>query len=178
MFLTEPIALLGHLRERNCKRPKKPLRLTREIHLAFGCKKSNLPDMAFTQNFLYADSIEPISRSRSDEVFFLNIEACPEPGSPDFGFLAGAYVHCYISSPTLREAELYALEIMQGGGWRPHRFHEWDLLSPDTASEDSPNPDTPSPRHSVQEAEKNGHVLVFHCWDIDSAHPDEVPHHR
>lgn len=131
--------------------------------------------MAFTQNFLYADTIDPVIRSRSTEVFFLSIEACPEVGSPDFGFLGGAYVHCYVDSHSLRDAEIHALEILHGGGWRPHRFHEWDLLSAETASEDSPNPDTPCPQDCVEEARRNGHVIVFHCWDIDAADANENP---
>jgi hypothetical protein len=118
---------------------------------------------------LYSDHAGNVARSRPDEVFFLSIEACPEPGSDDFGEIGGAYVHCFVQADTLRESELRALELLRERGWRPHRLEGWELIHADVANREVIEDSGFSQFSMVQEALSEGEALAFYCWDIDAA---------
>jgi hypothetical protein len=118
---------------------------------------------------LYSDHAGNIARSRLDEVFFLSIEAYPEPGSEGFGDVGGAFVHCFVDADTLREAEVRGLELLHEHGWRPHRLEGWELLHRDTANREVIDDSGRSQFSQVEEALGGGESLAFYCWDIEGS---------
>ncbi len=129
----------------------------------------------FDPSNLYADTIGPVYRSGPGEVFFVRLEACPEPGSDEFGSSGGAYVNCYIDADDLRTAELRAVALIQANGWQPTRFDTWQLTCAEcaSASRDPEAPDAASPRELVQQALADGEVCEFYCWPIDAPDADD-----
>jgi hypothetical protein len=117
----------------------------------------------------FADSIEPICRICATEVFFLSVEAYPEPGSAEFGTTGGAFVHCYIDADTLRAAEERMVALLQDHGWRPHRLEGWEITSPAAADPMANDGSGVSQRDLVNEALKQDHALAFYRWDLDAA---------
>ena len=109
------------------------------------------------------------------EVFFIRMEACPEPGSEEFGREGGAFVNCYVDADDLRKAELRAIALIQYNGWQPRRFDTWQLTCAECASDarDPESPDAASPRELVQQALLDGEVCEFYCWPIDAPDADE-----
>jgi len=103
-----------------------------------------------------------------EEIFFVRMEACPEPGSAEFGSAGGAFVNCYVDAEDLRTAELRAIALIQQQGWRPYRFDTWQLTCGDCATDDPPDYDGPSPRELVQQARTDGECCVFHTFPIDA----------
>ncbi len=123
---------------------------------------------------LYSDTIAPVHRASPDEVFFISMEACPEPGSEDFGVEGGAFVNCYVDADDLRTAEICAIAHIQEQGWRPHRFSEWHLKCAECADDTEPEHGGDSPRKLIEQALLDGIVSVFHTWPIDA--PDAHDH--
>lgn len=122
---------------------------------------------------LFADTIAPVRRASSDEVFFICVEACPEPGAPDFGEFGGAFVNCYVDASDLRAAELAMIEMLQAEGWRPYRFDGWELTSLAIADADVPDDGSSSQRALVQKALTDGSACEFFCWEMNPPSPDE-----
>ena len=122
-----------------------------------------------TPDNLYSDQAGDVARSRPDEVFFLSIEAYPEPGSDDFGDVGGAFVHCFVNADTLREAELRALELLREHDWRPHQLEGWELIHPDGANREVTDDSGVSQFDQVEEALCKGESLAFYCWDIEGS---------
>ena len=92
---------------------------------------------------LYADGVAPVHRTKPGEVFFVRMEACPEPGSDEFGTTGGAYVNCYLDVDDLRSAELRAIALIQESGWQPQRFDTWELTCAECADDASPEDGAP-----------------------------------
>lgn len=131
--------------------------------------------MASTPNApaeLYADHIYPVTRATHQEVFFLSIEAYPEPGSEDFGNVGGAYVHCYLDVEDLRAAESGAIALLQEHGWRPHRLEGWEISSLDTANSTIRDDSGFCQCDLVRAALEDGQAVVFYSWEIDA--PDAM----
>lgn len=124
---------------------------------------------------LYSDTVEPVHRSLPEEVFFICLDADPEPGSDEFGVKGGAFVNCYVDADDLRTAELRAIALIQQEGWRPYRFDRWEITCVECAS-DSPSSeddDGPTARELVERALEDGGVCVFYCWPIDAPDAEE-----
>jgi hypothetical protein len=122
----------------------------------------------------YSDGIDPVRRSSSDEVFFLMIEARPEPHSDEFGQSGGAFVNCWVNADDLRTAERRAVELIHESGWRPHKFEEWRLVTKSTYEGDDPPEDgMPSSADLVDQALVDGEVCVFHTWPFDAPDDDD-----
>jgi hypothetical protein len=124
----------------------------------------------------YADSIEPVCRLCATEVFFLSVEAYPEPGSAEFGIVGGAFIHGYIDADTLRAAEERMVALLQDRGWRPHRLEGWEISSPEAADQTMADGNGVSQFDLVCEALEHGHGLAFYSWDLDATDAiDEEP---
>ena len=119
-------------------------------------------------NNLYADTIAPVHRTMPGEVFFISMEACPEPDSEDFGIEGGAYVNCYVDADDLRTAEIRAVTHIHEHGWRPQRFDTWHLTCAECADDTQPEHGGDSPRELIQQALLDGSVCIFHTWPIDA----------
>jgi len=122
----------------------------------------------------YSDSINPVRRSSSDELFLLTIEAHPEPNSEDYGEAGGAFVNCWVNADDLRTAERRAVALIQEHGWRPHRFEEWELVTRATYGERELRDDGGQDlREVVDQAFIDGEVCVFNTWPVDAPDADE-----
>lgn len=117
---------------------------------------------------LYSDSIGHVFREDRSEVFFLSVEAYPEPGSPDFGTAGGAFINCYLDADSLRDAELAMLEILREEGWRPYRLEGWEVTCAERAQAEPAEAGEPSQRDMVEEALNEGYAQVIYAWDIDA----------
>jgi hypothetical protein len=122
----------------------------------------------------YSDSINPVRRSSSDELFLLTIEAHPEPSSEDFGLAGGAFVNCWVNADDLRTAERRSVALIQEHGWRPHRFEEWELVTRATYGERELRGDGGQDlREFVDQAFIDGEVCAFNTWPVDASDADE-----
>jgi hypothetical protein len=122
----------------------------------------------------YADHIEPVYRSSSDELFFLTIEARPEPEVDEYGKAGGAFVSCWVNTDDLRTAERKAVTLIHGHGWRSHRFDEWKLVTRATyVDRDDQIDEEIDLRELVEQAFIDGEVCVFNCWPMDAPDADE-----
>ena len=120
------------------------------------------------QSDLYSDGFEPVTRAFAHEVFFLSIEACPEPGTDQFGSIGGAYIHCYLNVDSLREAEAKAIALVQERGWRPHRLEGWEITSTRTANLAVRDDFGHCQLDLIRIALAKGHALAFYTWEIDA----------
>jgi hypothetical protein len=121
----------------------------------------------------YSDGVEPVRRSSSEEVFFLIIEARPEPGSDDYGKAGGAFVNCWVNVDNLRSAERRAVALIMGNGWKPHRFEEWKLVTRETYRDLGPPEDgEPDLSEIVDQTLIDGEVAIFNAWPVDA--PDAI----
>ena len=102
------------------------------------------------------------------EVFFISIEACPEPESEDFGIEGGASVNCYVDADDLRTAEIRSVSLIRQHGWLPQRIDTWHLTCAECADDTRPEHGGDSPRELIQQALLDGEVCVFHTWPIDA----------
>jgi hypothetical protein len=126
-------------------------------------------------NNLFADSIAPVRRTMPGEVFFIRMEASPEPGSDDFGTEGGGFVNCYVDADDLRAAELRAISLIRDHGWQPLRFETWELTCGECANDTQSEDDAPTSRELVERALLDGECCVFFTWPIDAHdanHPD------
>lgn len=121
---------------------------------------------------LFADTIEPVRRSKPSEVFYLRMEACPNQDSEEFGTVGGAYVNCYVDADDLRSAEIRAIELLHEENWQPLGVDDWSLTSLDQAASVNPpeDPDATPPRELVRQALEDGEACEFHCWPADEDH--------
>jgi hypothetical protein len=76
---------------------------------------------------LFSDTIDPVTRESSAQIFFIRVEARPLEHIPEAAEVAGGYVNVWINTDVFRSAEIEALEAIENEGWRPHRFDEWSL---------------------------------------------------
>jgi hypothetical protein len=122
----------------------------------------------------YSDGIDPVRRSRADELFLLTIEARPEPSSEDHGEVRGAFVNCWVDADDLRAAERRAVALIGKHGWRPHRFEQWELVTRATYSTGQPSADDrPDLREALDQAFIDGEVCVFNTWPVDAPDADD-----
>jgi hypothetical protein len=116
------------------------------------------------QPVFYSDGIDPVRRSSPDELFLVTIEARPEPDSDEHGVAGGAFVNCWVNAEDLRTAERRAIALIEVGGWRPHRFHDWELVTRATYEGREPPDGGPDLREVVEQAFIDGEVSVFNTW--------------
>jgi hypothetical protein len=128
---------------------------------------------------LYSDTIDPVRRANPDELFFLILEARPEPGAEDFGSVGGAAVSCWVNADDLRSAELRAVALIEGHGWRPHRFDSWKIVNRETYADgevaSGDEPDGPELRGLAEQAFIDGEVCVFYTWPPDANDAEDDP---
>lgn len=122
---------------------------------------------------LYADTIDPVQRSMPGEVFFVSMEASPEPGSDDFGSAGGAFVNCYVDADDLRTAELRSISLIEQHGWQPQRLETWELASAQCANSEPSEDGGPTARELVEQALIEGECCVFYTWPIDAPDADD-----
>jgi hypothetical protein len=123
----------------------------------------------------YSDGVDPVSRSSSDEVFFLIIEARPELDSDDYGTAGGAFVNCWVNVDNLQSAERRAVALIRDNGWRPYRFEEWKLVTRETYADLGPPGDgEPDLSEIIDQAFIDGEVVIFNIWPVDAPDTDET----
>ena len=103
-----------------------------------------------------------------DEVFFIRMEASPEPGSDDFSTEGGGVVNCYVDADDLRTAELRAISLIRQHGWQPQRFETWELTCGECAKDTPADDGSPTSRELVEQALLDGECCVFYTWPIDA----------
>jgi len=123
----------------------------------------------FEQPTYFSDSIAPMRRSRSDELFLLIIEARPDPNADEYGEAGGAFVNCWVHADDLCLAERKAVAMIQEHRWRPHRFDSWELVTRETYADWEPSDDGESdPRDVVARAFTDGVVCEFCVWPVNA----------
>jgi hypothetical protein len=117
----------------------------------------------------FSDGIVPVRRASPDELFFITIEARPEPDADDYGVAGGAFVNCWVDADDLRTAERKAVALIHEAGWRPHRFDEWSIVSRDRSAgcqrESKVEPDF---SEFVDQAFVDGEVCLSNIWPVDA----------
>jgi hypothetical protein len=122
----------------------------------------------------YSDSIAPVRRSSPGELFFIIIEARPEPDTDEYEKSGGAFVNCWVDADDLRTAERRSVVLIQTGGWKPHRFEEWSIVTRETYMAWQPtDEDDVDLRELVEQAFTDGEVCVFNTWPVDAPDADE-----
>jgi len=119
---------------------------------------------------LFADTVEPVKRNTSDELFLFRIEAIPTPENPESSDVGGAYINAWVDTETLRDAEEIAIERIKEEGWSPIKFEHWELVCKDCYSKESHDKDAlPDIIECIDTALEYGVGLLFHTWQIDAA---------
>jgi hypothetical protein len=121
----------------------------------------------------YSDRIAPVQRDGPEQLFLVTLEARPAPGGEWEGVYGGAFVNCWIDADDLRSAERRAVELLGEGGWRPHRFEEWELVTRETYADEVPGEGEPDLREVVERAFADGAACVTHTWAVDAADAEE-----
>jgi hypothetical protein len=126
------------------------------------------------QPVYYSDRIDPVHRSSPDQLFFLIIEARPEPDSDEYGDAGGAFVSCFVDADDLRTAERQAVALIEQTGWRPCRFVEWKFVTSASFADHKTTDDEPDPRQMVEQTFIDGTVCVFQTWPVDAPDASEA----
>jgi len=122
------------------------------------------------EQMLFADTIEPVKRKTSDELFLLRIEATPTPVNPESDEVGGAYVNAWVDAATLREAEENAINRIKEEGWSPVKIERWELVCKDCYSEEFHDVEAlPDILDAIETAFEYGVGLIFHTWSLDEA---------
>jgi hypothetical protein len=122
------------------------------------------------KSMLFADTIEPVTRNTTEELFLLRIEAIPTPENPESADTGGAYINVWVDTATLSEAEEKAIERIKEEGWQPVKFEHWELVCKDCYSEESQDKEAlPDIIECIDTAFEYGVGLLFHTWPIDEA---------
>ena len=119
---------------------------------------------------LFADTIAPVRRLNTAELFLVRIVAKPFPENPEAREFGGAYVNCWVDADELRVAETRTLEVIESEAWRPAKFDHWELVSRRFYFENSSlNEDERSEfLNRVDEAFQFGISSVFNTWPLDA----------
>jgi hypothetical protein len=119
---------------------------------------------------LFSDTIEPVRRSRPDELFLVRILAKPLPENKEAAKTGGAYVNGWIDAEDLRTAEQTALARIRAEQWRPIKFDDWKLLCRKCYTDDADlgEDERQELLKRVEEAFKCGMSFTFHCWPVDA----------
>lgn len=117
----------------------------------------------------YSDTIDPVFRSRPDEVFLITIEAKPKLGSKESREFAGAYCNCWVNAEDLRTAERRTVQIMKENNWIAYRFDEWSLVDSEFYRDWKPKEEGDLDISGfADQALVDGAVLVSHTFPIDA----------
>jgi hypothetical protein len=119
---------------------------------------------------LFADTIAPVRRSKTDELFLIRVVAKPSPENCEAADSGGAYVNCRVDADDLRTAEQAAIDRIRTEQWQPTKFEHWELVCRRCYTNDS-RYDEDERRESlerVDEAFEHGIALTFHCWPGDA----------
>ena len=122
---------------------------------------------------LFADTIAPVRRLASGDVFLVRFLANPLPENPESSSVGGAYVNCWVDVEDLRAAEERAIQEMAHEQWKPTKFDHWELVS-HRCYIGNPDFDEEERREMLQRLDvalENGIALEFNCWPLGA--PDE-----
>ena len=88
----------------------------------------------------------------------LRYVARPDPRHPRPSKLAGAYINCWVSTPSVPEAQVLARRAIRAEQWRIEEIEEV------TRCEGADYLDRPESLAHFDEAVECGHRLVIHAW--------------
>jgi hypothetical protein len=126
---------------------------------------------------LFADTIEPVLRTKPDELFRIQIEARPMPEAEDAAEFDGAVINCWIDADDLRTAELRAIELIQEEKWTAVRIEDWELGGRDSYSpEDFDEDELTEIFETIDEAFECGASLIFYFFPPDEEGAAEAGH--
>lgn len=119
---------------------------------------------------LYSDTVEEVKKENEQDVFLLMFLALPHEENEAFYEVGGAYISCWINKPTLREAEILALEMIAKEKWKPIKFENWDFVNEASYTEktDLKKEEAEEYLSWLRQAQEKGITISIHCWPVDA----------
>jgi len=93
--------------------------------------------------------------------------ARPEPSSPDYSSIGGAFINAWVAHADEAIAEQIARDAIADEQWRVERVQEWSFVTRQTYKE------LPESLEHFEQAVVDGHCLVFHLWPPEGEDADE-----
>ena len=93
--------------------------------------------------------------------------ARPEPSSPDYSSISGAFINAWVAHADEAIAEQIARDAIADEQWRVERVQEWSFVTRQTYKE------LPESLEHFEQAVVDGHCLVFHLWPPEGEDADE-----
>jgi hypothetical protein len=124
---------------------------------------------------LYSDTVEEVVKKNDQDVFLLMFLALPHEDNEDFYEVGGAYISCWVNTPTLREAEILALEMIAKEKWKPIKFENWDFVNEASYTEktDLTKEEAEEYLSWLRQALEEGITVSIHCWPVDAEEEGE-----
>lgn len=124
---------------------------------------------------LYSDTVDEVKKINDKDVFLLMFLALPHEDNEVFYEVGGAYISCWVNAPTLREAEILALEMIAKEKWKPIRFENWDFVNEASYTEktDLSREEAGEYLSWLRQALEEGITVSIHCWPVDAEMEEE-----
>lgn len=117
---------------------------------------------------LFADSIDPVSRNNSKELFFIQFEVLPKNDNPESSKYGGAYANLWINTDTIRDAEKKAIDRIKDEGWKPYKLEEWKIVCRDCYTPESyDEKELRDILEQIDEAFEYGISLSLYTWPLE-----------
>ena len=119
---------------------------------------------------LFSDSIDPVYRTKSEEVFLVRIEAKPNSSNEEALDIAGAFVNCWVNADDLKTAELESIKYIQDSDWTPSRFDHWELVCRECYQDE----EFADSLQAVEDSFEEGISGIFYTWPHDAPDAHEA----
>jgi hypothetical protein len=104
-----------------------------------------------------------------DSLCWFMFVARPQPSSPDFSSIGGAFINAWVAHSDEAIAEQIARDAIADEDWRVERLEEQALVTRQTYK------DTPESLEHFEQAVADGHCLAFYLWPPEGEGLDEKP---